>query len=411
MFDSNGFEEERYIVLEAHATRLTFIMSDEILVHAGDKYSISLVRRMSADTGGSGFYRDQPAQVRLYGDDGTFWTFNAKNSVNTTSEWRQCTSTFRTNQGYFYIEGDDSEDQREGKSLFDGEINETPVTGTLKILIYRSGVFGDTAATYIDNIRFDYKPKINGSHLKYSGQYHKTEQDGRYKAKRDKEVFMSDSPKKMFKGAMAVIDDYVNLFTGTITFGAVNGFAVPGDQRAVFLVGMTIQATGVLNNLMTRITAVIYHVIGNNTEIQTVDDTQAEIVSGTVDLVKFELAGNFYNAAVFPSGPPDETYHHPYGEIQLFDVWNQFKNEMTLVEGTMQGCDLDQEDSDNLPAIAHLINKWNLTDADPLFVNRYFLLLHCDQGHYKQNWRGFFREVVNLTTPKDYSNHEFKYTE
>lgn len=193
----NGYESQRYVVLELHATRFTFIMSEQIPVGARDKFDLSVSRRLSADVGGSGFYRDNHVQVRLYADDGTFYTHSSPTSLTTVREWVACDSTFRTNQKFFSIEGDASEDQTEAKGLYDGMSAEIPKDGYLKILVYRSSLFGATRHTYIDSVSFDYIPFINGSHAKYTGQYQRIYRTGGYLSKRDREVFISDSPKKL----------------------------------------------------------------------------------------------------------------------------------------------------------------------------------------------------------------------
>lgn len=211
LFSDVGYENERYVVLEVNATRFTFIMSSEIPVEENDKFTISVDKRLDSDIGGSGFYRNACVQVRLYGDDGTFWTHRFPNSVNTSREWVQCTSTFRTNQKWAYFEGDASDDLTEWKSLYDGDVQPVPVDGKVRILLYRDDQFGDTNDTYYRNFNFTYIPFINGSYKQFSGQYHLSEQDTTDKLTRKKEVFISDAPKRIMKGCLlkASGDDFV----------------------------------------------------------------------------------------------------------------------------------------------------------------------------------------------------------
>jgi len=211
LFSSIGYEEERYVVLETNATRFTFIMSSAIPVDENDKFTISVDKKLNADIGGSGFYRNACVQVRLYGSDGTYWTHDFPTSASTTREWVACDSTFRTNQKFAYFEGDVSEDMTEWKSLYDGESAKIPVSGDIKILLYRDDQFGDTNDTYYSNLSFTYNPYINGTYRTFDGQYHISEQDEDYKAVREKEVFISDAPKKLFKGCLLKYNgsDYV----------------------------------------------------------------------------------------------------------------------------------------------------------------------------------------------------------
>ena len=90
-------------------------------------------------------------------------------------------------------------------------------------------------------------------------------------------------------------------------------------------------------------------------------------------------------AAVFPGGPPSVDYHHRYGEIQLFDVWNQHKNEMRIIQATCQGVDLDKTltvSGDTLPFPVHLISKWLLSDVSVHTLNKMFILLHFILYYY-----------------------------
>ena len=328
----NNAEINRYLHFEDNGV-FNFIMSEAIPMHAGDRATINVDRRMESDHSPAGI--DNCVQLRLYGDDGTYWTHHGKNGSASpdaqVAYWVQCDSLFQTFQKFHGFEVADDYDDRESTSLYSGEVGPLPVSGNVKMLIYVSALWGLAEDTYIEKASFEYLPYINGAFQKYTGQKHSTYQDGNYKAKREKPVYISDSPKKIFKGALFYYD-------------------------------------------------------GSN----------------------YQLANSFYNAAVFPGGPPSADYIHTYGEIQLFDVWNQFKNEMRVLQAQLQGVDLDKE-KESLPYKAHLINKYNPTDASNHVVNKYFLLLHFDQDDATAGWSGVFREVVDLTKNKDYSNHEFEF--
>lgn len=328
-----GYENSRYVVLKANATRFVFIMSSYIPVNKNDKFTLDIQRRLSGDISGGGFFRDESVQVRLYGDDGSFWTFQSKTSASDVSQWVACTSTFRTNQKFFSIEGDTStEDETQSKSLYDGEAKPLPVSGKLKILIYASSNFGDDHDTYIDKIGFEYLPYVNGAYQKYTGQYQKVSRSATtYIAKREKEVYISDSPVKIFKGALFV-------YNGT----------------------------------------------------------------------DYVLPGLFYNAAVFPGAPPDSTYLHPFGELQVQSVWNQYRNANRIFTGTVRG--LDSQPVSGLVNSPHLLHKYYLQDQNPNLSSRYFVLLDFEQNWKTCMWTGTFVEVYNIVTGKIYTdNHEFKY--
>lgn len=340
-FNSNDYETERYIVLTPRTSfetssinDATYIESEAIYVDEKDKFSMSIDFRLESDisTGGNGNAR--LFRAVLHGDDNSWWVLGEASTGDGIPVWYNTSNwTLFTAKGSTSVDFD--ENDTEWRTI-NWDAPPIPVSGSLYIWINQFNQLSssdDNVNIWYNNLSFTYIPFINGSYQSYTGQYHKTTQSGNYKAKREREVFISDSPKKLFKG-------------GLFEF---NGSA-------------------------------------------------------------YVLAGNFYNAAVYPDGGyPSSDWEHPYGHIQLFDVWNQFKNEMRVLQATLQGCDLDLTRSGGLPDTAHLINKWNPIDTSTNLVNRYFHLLTFNQNHDSQGWTGTFREAVDLTIEKNYDNHEFKY--
>ena len=84
---------------------------------------------------------------------------------------------------------------------------------------------------------------------------------------------------------------------------------------------------------------------------------------------------------------------------------------MRAIDGTMQGLDLSELDTDGLPDIASMLNKWQFTDGSENLQQRYWMLLSYDQNHDNAGWTGYFREVFQTGRDKDYANFEFKYVE
>lgn len=340
-FNSNDYEEERYVVLTARTSfesssinDATYIESEAIYINEKDKFSTSVDFRLDADiaTGGNGNTR--LFRAVLNGDDNSWWILGETTTGSGIYQWWN-TLVWTVNSAKGDVSVDFDEDDTEYRTI-SWEAPPAPVSGSLYLWLNQFNQLNsadDNREIWYTGLQFDYIPFINGTYQKYSGQYHRTTQTGNYKAKREKEVYISDSPRKLFKGAL-------HYFNGS----------------------------------------------------------------------SYDLSGNFYNAAVYPDGGyPSSDYEHPYGQIQLFDVWNQFRNEMRIVQSTAQGCDLDLLDSNSLPDIAHLINKWSLTDSSINLNNKFFTLLHFNQNHDNQEWTGVFREVFDTTKSKDYLNHEFKY--
>lgn len=410
LFDEFGNEFAKSLNFDANATRFTFVMSEPIPVQAKDKFNLSLERRLSTDVTGTGSFIDLHVQVRLYGSDGTFWTHDSGTSVDPAKKWVQCTSTFRTNQKYFAIEGDVTNDMTEAIGLFNGEAAEIPVSGEIRILLYRSSLYGDTRATYFSNVQFEYIPWVNGSYLRYDGQEHKVEQAGDYKASRDKQVFISDSPSRVYKGALQKVTGTSAIYTGSVQFSTGDYFQISGMQLVKFQIGMVITITGTTsNNKTARVTDLFYSTIANATVITISESTTSETVSCTISKQLYGLTEGFYNNAVYPLGPPDPTVIKPYGQIQAEAVFNQFNRIFSIFEGTLDGLDtyvLDSLDRYDLPDLMH---SFFLQDSHPATTNKKFKLLHYEQDPDLCQWNGVFIEVLDYTISKVYTGHSFKY--
>jgi hypothetical protein len=406
----NDYETERYVVIEAKSGDFNFIMSNPIRVGLKDKFILGLEMRLSSDVGGSGFYRDNSIQVRLYGNDGTFWTHQSANSASAEKKWVACTSTFRTNQKFFSVEGDSVNDQTESIGLYNGESAEIPVAGYIRIILGASENFGDDHDTYYSGLSFDYRPYINGSHGKFTGQEQTVTQSGAYKEKRETQVYMTDAPRMLQKGAMLKELSLVEIFSGSVDFLAGTSFNISGYQLGLFRAGQIINISGgSLSDQTARVISAIYHVIIDKTEVSIDGSTFFETHTASIKEQTFELANSFYNAALNPAGPPDATYLHPYSEIQAYDVFNQFVYDRRIFQATLQGCDLGTLDADSLANNAHLIYKWTFTDMTSDTINRVFILLTFDQDHRIQEWSAVFREIDNSVRTKIYTGRVFKY--
>ena len=204
LFNELDYEAARYVNIPAVSGHFTFIMSEAIPVEVGDMFDFSVTRRLSGNPGGSGSYRDIGQQIRLYADDGTYWTCRGGNTGSGLPRiWSECDSTFTTNQRQFYFEGEQSDDQTEPMTTYDSEGLPFPRSGVVKLLAFQSSLWGASYDTKIDKVEFTYYPKINGTYSKYNGQYQKiTRQPTKYLAKLDDTIYINDSPKPIFKGSI-----------------------------------------------------------------------------------------------------------------------------------------------------------------------------------------------------------------
>jgi hypothetical protein len=192
----DGYERNRYAVILRVSGDLK-IVSERIPVIENDKFDCSVDARYNTDVGGSGAYSTQTIQVRLYGDNSTYWT------VDDDGNWVASNSTFSINNQYITETGDLSEDQTEWKTS-SVEARPIPATGEIEIrLIHNSA---SASERYFSNLRFTYIPYINGSYQEYNGLAHIASQTGNYKALLDEQVYVSDGPNKLTKGAMFKYD-------------------------------------------------------------------------------------------------------------------------------------------------------------------------------------------------------------
>lgn len=204
------YERERFVVLTSGASSQHWIKSNPVYLHQYDKFDFSIDRRLSANQGGSGTITEFFAQIRLVADDGTFYTLTSEASGSEPAGgWVACNSTFTTNQRYVKLQYErDQVNEAEEWLNASVEAKPLPKDGNVYILLLNSSVYGTptTVDTHFSNLQFDYKPYINGGYPRYTGRYHKVSIDENRLANIEEDVFISDSPKKLFKGGLHIFD-------------------------------------------------------------------------------------------------------------------------------------------------------------------------------------------------------------
>jgi hypothetical protein len=225
----DGYEKERYVVIKASASPSNVIYSEPMKMLIKDKFSLSISKRLSGDVGGSGSDITIGAQVRLYGNDGTYWTLDGGTSVDPTVEWVACTSTFTTFQKTIDFEQDASEDQTAIQTA-SVDAPPLPVSGSIRILLYQDNNHGSTYDTYIYAPTFEYLPFINGNYQKYSGHYHKVSRVADNIESVDEEVYVGDAPVPAMKGALLRYNGTGYELSGRYWNAAVYPGGVPSDD-------------------------------------------------------------------------------------------------------------------------------------------------------------------------------------
>lgn len=146
-----------------------------------------------------------------------------------------------------------------------------------------------------------------------------------------------------------------------------------------------------------------------------ISDSPAPILKGSMFLNpagEYILFPNWFAAAPWGNSyPPNQDYLHPYGYIQVFSVWNQYKGYNNPSNGRGIGINIFQGSvyglTDSWPDLLH---KILLTDANQQTNNRFFMILSIEQDWKSCIWQGTFIEVYNRVILKSYNDtFTFKY--
>jgi hypothetical protein len=411
VFDVFGQETERYAVLTPSSAFNTteIIESAPVPIGQGDKVTITFDFKLPVNLTGGAIDRFLVHAYLVDNSGNVYYITDTPNPSTGVFPWALSIDSREFGLITSVWERDDLDETKWNTLSYD--LDEAPADGKIYICFHQfnqqSSGF-DNIEIHLSNLKLSIHAKIAGTFIEYSGQYHQTQQAIDETVKREKEVFMSDSQRPIYKGSLLRISDWRLRYTGTVSFANGTSFDVAAYVPDLFRNGDIIRIAGTANNNLTsRIVSAEYHVLLSVTTFVIEDPTVSESVSCTLETPLFALAREFYNAAVFPAGPPSSDYVHTYGEIQLFDVWNQFKNVMRVFQLVAQGCDLEKLDTDSNVDHVHVVHKWSISDPSPHTYHRYFLLMHFRQNWRTAEWSGTMREVFNLDVAKDYSNHLF----
>lgn len=217
--DADDYETDRYILfsVQPSSTNDYYIESQNIPVNIGDKIKIScdVKHDGQVETADNGFSYIVMI-VKLYGDDSTYYRLDGGTLVRDGGTWDSFDSDFNVgpNGNIERIFNGLDDDTAYSNVTLQGVTESKPIpkNGYLRILLvqgYKSNQF----ETHISNLRFEYVPLVNNSYGKKIGQQNKItgDADNNSKINIEHEMFISDSPKKLFKGALKKFDgtDYV----------------------------------------------------------------------------------------------------------------------------------------------------------------------------------------------------------
>lgn len=391
-----NYEKERYLVNATAGGFRHYFKSEGIRMAAQSKMLIGFQWKSATDTGG---VTANIAHMRLVGDDG--FVYDWELTTAGVSAWVQKNVTdpvFDTEWQQTISGIDDSEWQS-----ISATSQPVPVAGTLFIRLLNDLASPDR---YFSGLQVTYTPLVNNSYAVYTGERDTIEQEADTKAKREDQLYIGSGPDVNIKGVLQKRGTDLEIFSGTVDFGPDGHFEISGDQRPVFgsYIGSTIIIAGSAGNDQEAvITSINYSLIGNITQIFTDGTTTTEIgATVTISIATYVLAMLFYAAQVFPDGPPDDTYHHQYGELIAFNVWNQYNRVMRKFEGKIDGLDTDS-------IVPSLFHKFFLSDTDLSTGTRVFVMLHFSQDLHLCEWDVFLHEVHDPSVGKQYLGHSFRY--
>lgn len=202
----NNYEKERYAIIGVASSLIEQQLASEFIpVQQKGLFDLRFAVKYNGQVEtSSGTVTGQYAQARLYASDGTYYTLDGGLDGNSTPAWAQCTADFNTNQKYFRIQFDGTEDDTEWRNVGfqNGDCPPIPKDGDLQI-VFCHQLKVNQFELHIGSLQFEYIPYINGNYQKYTGQHHKVEdttQDNNNKV--DEQVYISDAPLSLLKGAL-----------------------------------------------------------------------------------------------------------------------------------------------------------------------------------------------------------------
>lgn len=338
LFNVVDYESGRFVVITSPSTvniATPYILSCPMPVKKLDRFESSANFKFPTNStsggGGTPMFR-----FAVKGKDGSWWLLTISDDDNgfdtdpAAPKWVNTLGwTVSTSLGDYNLNFEVGTDFTQWQFIsYDfKKVPPVPIDGNLYIMLH--GLHFNSGSSYDkdvhwSNLSFTYYPFINGSYQKYTGQYHQVSQDTKNKATRDNEVFISDSPRILFKGALL-------LFNG----------------------------------------------------------------------VEFILT-TFFTDHNHPTP-------RPYGELQAYAVWNQYRNSARNFDSNVDFLDSDTTETAVYDGI-DLIHKVDMADVNKNTINRIFMILHFDQDYNLLTMKCFIASLFRTDIGKVYTDpHVFKY--
>lgn len=225
----NGYEVEKYVEITYQiyvGGNASFLESSPIKVDEKDRIGFSYDMRWTQDVN-NGVINVIQFSIRLEATDGSIYF------LGEDGFWYLSNSTWSSNYKLHVLSWDSNTiDEREWRNVATPDVvSGLPKDGNLYIMIHWENV-SDLSGIFLNlqNIQFSYEPFIDGTYKKFSGQYHKVSQSDYNNEKLDEEIYISDSPRRIFKGAVfkEAVSGYAHV--GRMFNWAVFPGGVPSDD-------------------------------------------------------------------------------------------------------------------------------------------------------------------------------------
>lgn len=190
IYNSYGVEIERKIVLANTTGTNNYLLPEGIPVNSQDKIKITFDFKHTGGAVDFGTVAIFRAYIYRTG------TTSAPLWLHNSMQWRTGTVD---SVDYFYDNGEDSSKWRS----FSFEPDIIPNDGTLYVLMQHGNAPGDYEYR---NFKLEYIPFVAGGYIQVKGDYWFRSQTAVFPDIIDEEVFISDSPKRVLKGAMLFND-------------------------------------------------------------------------------------------------------------------------------------------------------------------------------------------------------------
>lgn len=241
-FDDNGYETERFVEITPEpvhnnaSDHQTYLESSPIPIMEGDKFDIRIDWRLTANAAAGNNYNLM--RIMLHGDDNSYWLLGNETIPDSstplkwwnTSGWTVNMAAGGTDVDFTVIE------ETEWQNL-SYEAPAVPVSGNLYIWlnqINQTNISGDDRFINYSEIDFKYRPLINGTYKTSLGQEVKVSDDSDC-VEMEKQMFISDSPRPLFKGAMKKFNGTSYVLTETWNYYNDTDI-IPNDRMSKHIV-------------------------------------------------------------------------------------------------------------------------------------------------------------------------------